>query len=92
MRVLERETWLVLELSFTSSHAGNMPRRNRSLGLLLGAVAARANCYLKGGLGAPKSGAVAASQKAGAPEAFVLPCQGIFFNCYSLSARASCFN
>ena len=46
------------------------------LGLLLGAVAARASCYIRGGPGGSKIGAAAASQKAEALQAFIPLCPG----------------
>ena len=39
---------------FFRLHVRTKSRRNRSLGLLLGAVAAWASCYIRGGLEAPQ--------------------------------------
>ena len=43
-------------LFFYNLYVRKMSRRNLSFGLLLGAVAARASCYLRCGPGAPKLG------------------------------------
>ena len=50
-----RVGWIMTDF-FYEQNVRMMSRRNRSSGLLLGAVAARASCYIRCGPGAPKLG------------------------------------
>ena len=51
-----RVAWIITDFFFYKLYVQKMSRRNRFFGLLLGAVAVWASCYIRCGVGAPKLG------------------------------------